>query len=282
MRIAIEHQTRYCFDQPVWHGVKRLRLRPRNCAVQSVVDWDMQVEGGLIEAAYEDHNLNATALVSFGNGEGEITITCRGTVDTRDAAGVVGAHTGFMPLWLLSNHTELTAPGPKLRALASRFERHAGREDNLIGMLHDLSAAVADAVAYAPGHTSATTTAEQALVAGRGVCQDHAHVFIGAARELGLPARYVSGYLLMPDRVAQDAGHGWAEVYVAGLGWLAFDVSNAICPNDLYVRLAVGADYRDAAPVTSLSQGGGDATLSVTLNVAAEQQIQQQAQQQMM
>jgi len=271
MRIIIEHQTHYRFSKPVWHGVQRLRLTPRTCAVQEVLSWDLSVEGGQIETVYEDHNLNPVTVISLGSGNGEVTITGRGVVETRDTAGIIGPHTGFMPLWLLANQTDLTKPGPKLRALAGKF-----RDDgtNTIPMLHDLMAAVGKAVVYEAGHTGADTTAEAALAAGKGVCQDHAHVFIGAARLLGLPARYVSGYLLMEDRVEQQAGHGWAEVFVAGLGWVGFDVSNDTCPDARYVRLAVGVDYRDAAPVTSIAQGGGVGELSVALSVA--QQVQEQ------
>jgi len=271
MRITIEHQTHYRFAQPVWHGVQRLRLTPRDCPVQSVLSWDLSVEGGQIETVYEDHNLNPVTVISLGSGNGEVTITGRGVVETRDAAGVVGPHTGFMPLWLLTNQTALTKPGPKLRALAGKF-----RDDgaNTIPMLHDLMTAVGDAVAYETGHTGADTTAEAALATGKGVCQDHAHVFIGAARLLGLPARYVSGYLLMEDRVEQQAGHAWAEVHVPGLGWVGFDVSNDKCPDASYVRLAVGVDYRDAAPVTSMAQGGGVGELSVALAVAQQSQAQ--------
>jgi transglutaminase-like putative cysteine protease len=96
------------------------------------------------------------------------------------------------------------------------------------------------------------TTAEAALTAGRGVCQDQAHVFIAGARALGIPARYVSGYLLIDGREEQEAGHGWAEGFVDGLGWIGFDIANEICPDDRYVRVASGRDYRDAAPVKGL------------------------------
>jgi transglutaminase-like putative cysteine protease len=133
---------------------------------------------------------------------------------------------------------------------------------------------VREAIAYQIGETSADTTAEQALTRGVGVCQDHAHTFIAAARLLGTPARYVSGYLLMDGQVDQEAGHAWAEAHVAGLGWVGFDVSNAISPDRRYVRVATGADYRDAAPVTGIAQGSGQADLAVRL--AVEQQAQEQ------
>ena len=110
---------------------------------------------------------------------------------------------------------------------------------------------------YEIGHTDAETTAEAAMAAGRGVCQDHAHIFIGVARVLGIPARYISGYLMMNHRIDQEAGHGWAEAHVAGLGWVGFDVSNGISADARYVRIASGCDYREAAPVTGISYGAG-------------------------
>jgi transglutaminase-like putative cysteine protease len=111
------------------------------------------------------------------------------------------------------------------------------------------------------------TKAEDALEAGRGVCQDHAHVFIAATRLLGYPARYAGGYLMMNDRVQQDAGHAWAEAHVEGLGWVGFDVSNAISPDARYVRVATGLDYREAAPVSGMRFGAASESLDVSIQV---------------
>lgn len=137
-------------------------------------------------------------------------------------------------------------------------------------MLHRLSAAILEAVAYLPGETSVRTSGEEAAAIGAGVCQDHAHIFIGAARALGIPARYISGYLMMNDRIDQEAGHAWAEVHVGALGWVGFDVSNGISPDERYVRVATGRDYREAAPITGMSYGSGESLLEVKL--AVEQQ----------
>jgi len=267
MRIAISHTTRYRFDAPARYGVQRLRLRPRQCAVQDVLEWQMAIDGAVIEATYDDHNGNATTLVSFGNDAEEVAITTNALVEVKDTAGMVGPHAGFMPLWLFTNQTALTRPGAKLKALAREFPLD---EAKALDTLHALSRAVGEAVVYEKGVTDATTTAEQALELGKGVCQDHAHVFIGAARLLGVPARYVSGYLLMDGGTAQDAGHAWAEAHIPGLGWVGFDPSNEICPDSRYVRVALGADYAEAAPVTSLVPGGGSAGLSVALDVAQQ------------
>ena len=214
----------------------------------------MTVEGAEIQAQYDDHNNNQTALVSFAPDTRDIVVNCAGLVQTADNAGIIGPHTGCMPLWAFLGPTDLTRPGARLRALAARFR---GGSAAPLDQLHALSAAVHDAVAFEIGHTDARTTAELALSAGQGVCQDHAHVFIAAARLLDIPARYVSGYLLMDEQVEQQAGHGWAEAHIDELGWVGFDIANGVCPDERYVRVATGFDYRDAAPVTGISLGAG-------------------------
>ncbi|MBW8753249.1 MAG: transglutaminase family protein [Sphingomonadales bacterium] len=274
MRLFIRHTTRYGFSQPVTHGLQRLRLTPKSSHGQSVIDWSMDFAGVRLEAEYDDHHRNRTTLVSAVPGTTAVTVVCSGSVDTAesaDRAGIVGEHVGHLPLWCFLSQTPLTKPGPRLRTLVAGLDTDRGKP---LDMLHALCAAVSEAVSYTVGATGADTTAEAALALGQGVCQDHAHIFIGAARLLGLPARYVSGYLMMDDRVDQEAGHGWAEAHVAGLGWVGFDVSNAICPDARYVRLATGCDYRDAAPVTGVNVGGGQIALEVSL--AVEQQMIEQ------
>jgi len=273
MRLAVRHVTHYRFDPPLAHGLQRLRLAPKESHGQSIQSWTMDLQGARVECAYDDHNHNHVTLISVLPGTAEVVIACTGTVDTADRAGVVGKHGGRMPLWTFLQQTELTRPGARMKALAAAVERDHGRDDSL-ALLHGLSQAVLDVVAYEPGHTDAATPAEAAVATGKGVCQDHAHVFIGCARLLGVPARYVSGYLMMNDRVDQEAGHGWAEAHIDGLGWVGFDVSNGISPDARYIRVASGRDYAEAAPVTGISFGAADSTLSVSL--AVEQQAVQQ------
>lgn len=271
MRIAVTHTSHYQFENPACHGLQRLRLRPRDCAVQRVLDWSMQVEGGVIEAEYADHNGNTVDLLRFLPDSDRVTITCGGLVETvEDTVGVAGLHAGDMPLWSYLNHTALTRPGPAIARLVKDFSPAGDADDSALDTLHRLSERIAESLTYAKGQTEAGTTAEQALAGGSGVCQDYAHVFIAGARQLGLPARYVSGYLLLEDRAEQTAGHGWAEAHVPGLGWVAFDVPNEICPDSRYVRVAVGNDYADAAPITSIAQGAGTCALDVELSVARQ------------
>ena len=271
MRLRISHTTRYEFANPVRHGLQRLRLTPKSTQGQTVLDWDMHLAGARLEVEYDDHNRNRTTLVSVEPGTTSIVVECRGTVATSDSLGVVGPHSGHMPMWAFLDQSAQTRPGPRIRAIMAGV--YAPRL-SVIDLLHRLSAKVLSQVAYVTGETNVYTTAEEAAELGMGVCQDHAHIFIGAARALGVPARYVSGYLMMNDRIEQEAGHAWAEAHVEGLGWVGFDVSNGISPDERYVRVATGRDYREAAPVTGMSYGAGDSLLQVRL--AVEQQLSEQ------
>lgn len=273
MLLTITHHTAYRYDRPVGYGLMRLRLAPRNGPHQRVRDWRINIEGATEQVAYRDHFGNDTRLLAAEGQPHVITITASGQVETEDSVGVTGPHQGAAPLWLFARPTPLTQPGKRLAALIAPL---AGAPLRLDG-LHQLMALVADSVSYRIGDTHAATTAEEALAHGAGVCQDQAQVFIAAARALGLPARYVSGYLHMTATEDQAATHAWAEAHVDGLGWVGFDVANRICPDDRYVRIATGRDYADAAPITGLRFGAGTESLDVRLNVVDAGAAQQQA-----
>ncbi|MDJ0639109.1 MAG: transglutaminase family protein [Paracoccaceae bacterium] len=264
MRLTISHDTLYRFDAPVAYGLQQLRLTPKSRPEQEVIDWRMDITGGRIETEFTDEHSNTVNLLSFDPDAMEIAVHCEGAVETADLNGVVGKQKGFVPLWLFKRSTELTRAGPHVRGLAKGL-RDAYDDD--LTLLHALSARILDAVAYEVGKTHAATTADAAIEAGHGVCQDHAHIFVAAARAMDYPARYVSGYLMMNDRVSQDASHAWAEAHIDGLGWVGFDVSNGISPDARYVRVATGLDYRDAAPVSGLRFGAGTETMDVAINV---------------
>ena len=275
MLLSITHETRYSWQSGVLHGLQRLRLRPKPTHGQEIVEWTTRLDGARPEAEYDDQHHNHVELVSIEPGATEVVVTCQGVVRTADNHGILGEHVGHMPLWCFLRQTPLTRPGPKVRALVSALG--ADRADPL-AVLHTLSEAVHDAVEYVPGATDAKTTAEQALASGRGVCQDHAHILISAGRLLDIPMRYVGGYLKIDGRIEQEAGHGWAEAHVPGLGWVGFDVANGICPDERYVRVATGCDYGEAAPVTGIAIGAGESRLSVHLSVDENRVAQQQQQ----
>jgi len=264
MLLKIHHETRYNYDNPVQYGLQQLRLRPKERAGQRILDWNIEIDGGSLELSFEDHHCNHVDLINIERGRSEIVIRCNGEVENTDGSGVIGKHAGFAPLWYFKRATALTKPGTETAKLIKSLSRDY---DNDIARLHALSALVTEKVPYEIGKTDAETTVEQALKLGGGVCQDHAHIFCTAARALGFPARYVSGYLMMSDRVDQDATHAWAEIYIEHIGWVGFDVSNGYSPDERYVRVATGLDYKDASPISGLRYGPGGEDMIVTLQV---------------
>lgn len=268
LKLHLRHTTHYAFSQPVVHALQRLRLTPKETQGQRIIEWQMRFDNAATELEYDDQHFNHVTLIGLTPGAREVTVTCEGVVETEDNAGVIGRHSGHLPLWSFLRQTALTRPGAKLRALLREAQGAGG--DAPLDFLHSLSGLIRERVAYETGRTHSATTAEEAVGQAAGVCQDHAHIFIGAARASGIPARYVSGYLLMDDRIEQEATHAWAEAHVEGLGWVGFDVSNGISPDPRYVRVATGSDYRDAAPVTGISFGGAEQVLTVGVAVAAQ------------
>jgi transglutaminase-like putative cysteine protease len=263
MELTVRHSTHYAYDAPVVYGLQKVRLRPLTSPLQEVLDWDIEVSGGKIETSYRDHYGNHVDLVSIQPGAQEISLKATGTVNTLLDNGVLGPVYGRVPLWHFLQPTPATMAGEAISALP-----RIGRDPaEMLGDLHALSAAILEAVPWESGGTQSGTTAEAAMAGGSGVCQDHAQIFLAAARLSGVPARYISGYLKMNDRIDQDASHAWAEAHVEGLGWVGFDISNRVSPDERYVRLAIGRDARDAAPVEGLRMGSAEETLNVSLQV---------------
>ena len=265
MKLRIRHETRYAFETPVAYGLQQVRLTPKSTPFQTILSWDVSVLGGAKEVSYSDHNANHVDLISYDRDATEVTLVSEGEVEVTETHGMVGKHRGPAPLWFYKGTTDLTKFGAGAKALITQVE---GETD--LDRLHALSRVIHTNVSYEIGSTSPTGSAEEAISAGKGVCQDHSHIFLACAREMGFPARYVSGYLMMDDRVVQDATHAWAEAHIPDLGWVGFDVSNAISPDVRYVRVATGLDYAGAAPITGTIYGGSGEQLSVQIEVAQQ------------
>ena len=265
MRLFVEHITRYHYDAPVRYALQQLKLTPKDRpGQQHVVNWAIDIEGGTQQLHYTDHHGNGVDLIAVEGGASELIIRCHGEVELQSWDGVIGPHRGAMPLWTFLRPTSLTRAGRGVRGLVAQLGRDHASD---IERAHALSALINDRLAYWIGITNAETTAEQALAGEGGVCQDHAHIFIAAMRHLGHPARYVSGYLMMNDRTQQDATHAWAEAHFDHIGWIGFDVSNGHSPDQRYIRVATGLDYRDAAPVRGMRYGAAQENLVVQLQV---------------
>ena len=269
MLLQISHRTHYTHALPISYGLMQLRLLPAAHQGQTIRDWRIGMEGAVEELRFSDQHNNQVILASYAGQPHEIMVTCEGSVETTDRSGMAGLHEGPAPLWYYMRPTTLTKPGPLVRGLVKGLESGQGDE---IGLMHRLCGVISDSVLYETGSTHIHTSAEEVVRLGRGVCQDHTHVLISAARILGYPARYVSGYLMMNDRVEQEASHAWAEIHFDGLGWVGFDVSNGISPDERYVRVAVGLDYREAAPIRAFHLGGGKSEDNKMLvNIAVQQ-----------
>ncbi|QIB35546.1 transglutaminase family protein [Ancylobacter pratisalsi] len=277
MRINVNHATTYTYDPPANGAIQVLRLTPGNYDGQYVVRWRIDVSEGCRLRAHQDAFGNITHSFAVDGPISELRVLVEGEVETQDTAGVVRGIKERFPPSLFMRETELTAPEAELCALADSIVTD---DTSRLATLHALMDAIGDVMSYDPDPTHASTTAAESFALKRGVCQDFAHIFIACSRHLGIPARYVSGYLV-GDGAAADtgaghqAGHAWAEAYVEDLGWIGFDATNKQCPTDAYIRLAIGLDYLGAAPVRGNRYGGGDEQLSVALQVdQSSRQIQ--------
>ena len=265
MRIKVRHATTYRYAQPATSALQLLRLTPRSHEGQFVRRWRVGVDTDARLDKSTDAFGNITHLVFLNGPLLEVQVVIEGEVDTIDMNGVVGSALERQPTGLYLRETMLTRGGAPLREFAR--ETQSTQASDLVATLHALNMRIYRELAFIIGATTAETTAEQAFSAKTGVCQDFAHILIAAARSLGVPARYVSGYYLRTDRIDQEAGHAWMEAFLPALGWVGFDPAQGLCVSDRYVRVAIGADARDAAPVRGARVGGGQEQLGVSILV---------------
>ncbi len=271
MRLNVRHATTYTYDPPAERCALRVRLFPPSFDSQRVKAWSVSVNGQPLQALLTTATADREAIWSCHGAGEEIAIVAEGEIETADSAGVVrGLREAVRPPVFVRS-TPLTEADKKIEALAA-----AATGDKPLDRMHSLFNAVADAIEYKPGSTASHTTAAQALKAGQGVCQDHAHVFISAARSLRVPARYVVGYLLALEEKLTET-HAWAEVYVPDIGWVGFDPANRLCPTDRYVRLGCGLDASDAAPIRGNVMGGPKERLTASVDIS-QMQVQSQNQ----
>ncbi len=264
MRLAVRHLTRYAYDPPAARSALRLKLFPPRFAAQDVRAWRVSVNGEAVEQNFVNGLGEGEAIWTSLLPQSQIEILAEGVVEASDSSGVVrGLADATRPAMFLQP-TALTEADEAIIAMAKK----ASKPDRLTSM-HRLSNAVRDAVDYTQASTHHATKAAEALAQGAGVCQDHAHIFIAGARAIGVPARYVTGYLA-PGFEGDHETHAWAEAYIPDLGWVGFDPSNRQCPTDAYIRLCAGFDAADAAPVRGAVSRGAGEELNVAVEVAQQ------------
>jgi len=265
MRIRISHATTYQYAAPPASVTQILRLTPRDHDGQHVVSWHIDLSQDCLLHQHEDAFGNITHAFTADGPFDTLTVTVEGEVDTQDSHGIVAGTVERFPPSLYLRETALTEADSAIVDFA-RSTRSAG--DDTLSTLHALLSALHNEMTFDPDTTEVGTSAAEAFKLRRGVCQDITHVFIAAARHLGIPARYVGGHFCRTDGIiAQDAGHAWAEANVDKLGWVGFDPTNGISTTDRHVRVAVGLDYLGAAPVRGTRYGGGGETLKVAVQV---------------
>jgi len=265
MRLHIRHMTTYDYSPPAERCALRLRLYPSAYASQKVKSWSVTVNGMSVPPMMTTGFGDREAVWAAHSAIGRVEIVAEGEVETEDTAGCVRGLKDVSRPVLFLRPTALTEAGDAVVALARSVP-----SGPVLDRLHLLCSQVRDAMDYVPGSTRSKTTAEQSLLQKAGVCQDHAHVFVSAARLMGVPARYVVGYLWSSDDNA-TATHAWAEAYASDLGWIGFDPANRLCPTDRYVRLGVGFDADDAAPVRGHFVGQCDEALVADVHVTQSQ-----------
>ena len=274
MRIRISHATTYHYDASPTAVTQMLRLTPRNHDSQYVVNWRIDLSEDCELHQHEDAFGNCTHSFTADGPFKQLSVAVDGEVDTQDTNGVVTGTVERFPPALFLRETTLTELDSAIVEFAEATR--ASSSGDTLSLLHDLLREVHSEIAFDTDPTHAATTAAEAFKLRRGVCQDLTHIFIAAARQLGVPARYVGGHFYRDDGVtAQQAGHAWAEAYVDRLGWVGFDPANKLCATDAHVRVAVGLDYPAPRPVRGTRFGGSGEIMTVAVLVAQARQQSQ-------
>jgi transglutaminase-like putative cysteine protease len=265
MRLRIAHRNVYRYDPPAAGVIQVLRMTPRNHDGQYVVRWRIDVSADARLATHEDAFGNITHVFSADGPFDELSVEVDGEVETQKTKGIVrGTVERFAPSLFLRD-TALTQADPAMRNFAQSIR--AAKGGVVLAELHGLLDTLHEDFTHDADDAKGAANAAEAFALKHGPSRDLAHIFIGAAHTLGIPARYVGGYFGRDDGAAALAGHAWAEAFVADFGWVAFDPAAGFCPTDAHVRVAVGLDSLGAAPVRGKRHGPSAESLEVAITV---------------
>lgn len=279
MKLVIHHNTLYRYSQPLLYTVQTLHLWPVSSACQTVEYWEVRTPGTLHpQPDTEGNRVHSFSLVARPEQNlRENSISAMGTVLTHGVSEFTDPPTLPHPSFYLRS-TPLAEPHPRmamwaLQTVPALMAARARGELPGVADLVALASAVADKVQYRKGSTGVETTALEAFDWELGVCQDQAHVMVAVCRSIGLPARYVSGYILtapppgQPRLTGADASHAWVQAYIPEAGWIDFDPTNGVLPDGQHVTLAWGRDYGDVSPLRGVIVGGTGHALTVAVTV---------------
>jgi transglutaminase-like putative cysteine protease len=262
MRLSIDHRTVYRFSAPQVRIVQMLRMTPENSHDQTVARWRIDVDCDAIMRRGRDGFGNAVTMLYCDGPVTSLEIAVRGEVLTSHSDGVVRGVAEVLPPALFLRATPATVPDEGIAAFARGLT-----DDRTIASLHRIKQALHERFGRDCRRPAAGLTAGEAFAHEAVTSRDLAHIFAVAARSIGVPARYVSGYSLA-DGSHRPTPHGWAEAHVDGLGWIGFDPWTARSPEEEYVRVAAALDASGAAPVAGSRLGEGEEELDVDVSVS--------------
>lgn len=281
MFYSIRHVTRFRYSAPISESVMELRMQPRTEGGQRCHTFKLQTTPRARLQGYTDYLGNVVHHFDVPGRHANLTVTAEGLIEVQappQLPEALGPHAWDALDALLSDHSswDMLQPShfarPSAELLGLARELKIDRQADPLLTLRYVNSAVFQAFAYAPQTTRVDSPIEEALRARRGVCQDFAHVMIALVRELGIPCRYVSGYLFHRhedhDRSEADATHAWVEALLPELGWIGFDPTNNLVASERHVRTAVGRDYEDVPPTRGVYKGGASGELHVSVRVS--------------
>lgn len=272
MHWNIRHNTRYDYASPVRASFNEVRLQPLSDEYQTVESFVLKVIPAARVRLYHDFCSNCVHHFEIPEPHSSLSIESRVEVTTRATRPLPldarPASVSRLPETLQQGRCYDFLQGSRFVELTPEVWRAAvdatHGEDDVWQSALRLMQYVHGTLAYRPDSTRVHTHMLDALAQRQGVCQDFAHVMIGLCRSLKIPALYVSGYLATQ---AASATHAWMEVFVPGLGWQGLDPTHHCRPDETYVKIAVGRDYADVAPVRGTYRGTTNRTLSVELKI---------------
>jgi transglutaminase-like putative cysteine protease len=277
----IRHLTKFRYASPVSESLMEARMHPRSDNNQRCLSFSLSVSPRCRVFSYRDHLGNNVHHFDIPGEHGQLVIVAEALVEQQPLADVphflapdawqdldaIVADGDFSEMLLPS---EFAKPTPALLQLAK--ELNVCRRDDPLMLLHQLNADLYSWFDYVPRSTHVNSPIDEAIEARQGVCQDFAHTMIALVRLLGIPCRYVSGYLYHGeqdhDRSVSDATHAWTEAFLPHLGWVGFDPTNNLLAHARYVRTAIGRDYADVPPTRGMYRGRTESALYVAVRVS--------------
>ncbi len=264
MKLEIVHVTRYRYSGAIAETVMELRLRPMDGNRQRCLEFDLEIGSGIQPRSYRDGYGNNVHYFNLVRPHKRLAVTSRSVVET-------GVPPDSNPgEELVNDFLRFRSPVKEVEGVRELAGKHpisnpgatAGVEQALDG----LTLSISRDFEYNRAVTNVYSSVDEVLALRAGVCQDFAHLFIAVARAMGVPARYVSGYIHDPHgQGARSASHAWAEAWVPGKGWIGYDATHPVQVTENHVRLAVGRDYSDAAPTRGTYVGSAFGTLDVSV-----------------